>query len=35
MDKEINYEVKLPESELDRVSSELIEKYYRPLINAQ
>ncbi|MBQ7837724.1 MAG: V-type ATP synthase subunit B [Clostridia bacterium] len=25
----------LPESELDRVSSELIEKYYRPLINAQ
>ena len=24
----------LPESELDRVSSELIEKYYRPLINA-
>ena len=25
----------LPESELDRVSSELIEKYYRPLTNAQ
>ncbi len=24
----------LPESELDRVSNELIEKYYRPLINA-